>query len=264
MVRVDNDPTKTIAVPFIICAGVRTGGTYLAHSLSNHPQVFCDRGESMHRLSVWRSRASQVDGWLLLHLLTHQEGYHASGFRMVYSQARPLISHILKEHCKVIMLRRENVLRQSVSWLYHQMVRKGMIEYFPVHTFDETDAPAMVTLQPDQVLKWCRQFENAHIEMTEQLKSLPQLQVEYAQMVGGEGETSPKMNRGVSFEICDFLGVDKKIMSCDLKRVHQHPLHALIKNWQDVVNVIQDSEYARFLEDETNWKKKGKRWVKEV
>jgi len=160
------------------------------------------------------------------------------------------------------MLRRENVLRQSASWLYHQMVRKGMIPYFPVHTFDETE-PKKAQLNPDEVVKWCGQFERSHQEMTEALSSLPQLQVEYAQMVGGEGETSPKMVKSVAYEICDFLGVDRKTLSCDLKRVHSHPLRAMLTNWDDIEKAVQDSEYARFLEDEYKWVQKGDKWVKE-
>ena len=161
------------------------------------------------------------------------------------------------------MLRRKNVLRQSVSWLYHQMIRKGMIDYFPVHTFDETGQPARVSLNPEQVIKWCRQFEQAHLDMKEALKSLQQLDVEYAEMVGGEGETSPKMHKGVAFQICDFLGVDKKVLSCDLKRVHSHPLHSFLTNWSEIETALCDTEYARFLEDEAGWVQKGNKWVKE-
>jgi len=51
---VDNDRTKGLALPFLILAHVRTGGTFCAHALSNHPQVYCDRGETLHHLSAWR------------------------------------------------------------------------------------------------------------------------------------------------------------------------------------------------------------------
>jgi LPS sulfotransferase NodH len=264
MVRVDNDPTKTVAQPYLIVSGVRTGGTYLAHSLSNHPQVFCDRGESMHRLSIWRNKARQVDGHLLLHLLTHQEGYHASGFRMVYSQARPLIPYIIKERCKVIMLRRENVLRQSVSWLFHQMVRKAIVPYFPVHSFKEVKIPKQAEIRPEAILKWCRTFEQAHYDMVDALDALDLIEIEYSKMVGGEGETQPKMSRAISYKICGFLGVKKQILGCDLKRVHSHPLKAILKNWNDVEEAVKESPYARFLDDENKWTKKGTKWIKEA
>ena len=50
---VQNDRTKNLARPAVVIASVRSGGTYLAHCLSNHPQVFCDRGESLHHDSLW-------------------------------------------------------------------------------------------------------------------------------------------------------------------------------------------------------------------
>jgi len=84
MPKIDNDPTKRIAKPFIILANVRTGGTFLAHCLSNHPEIHCDRGETIHHGSIWRKRATATPFADLFYLLLRQEGYHASGFRMIY------------------------------------------------------------------------------------------------------------------------------------------------------------------------------------
>jgi len=48
----ENDLTRN-PVKFMIIAGVRSGGTLLAHSLDSHPLIFCARGEPMHARSEW-------------------------------------------------------------------------------------------------------------------------------------------------------------------------------------------------------------------
>jgi hypothetical protein len=259
--KVDNDPTKTTAKPFLIIAGVRCGGTFLAHSLSNHPDVFCDRGESMHEHSLWRQH--KVDAIKLLRLLTHQEGYLASGFRMVYSQAfnkqvwRAIVE--LKPH--VIHLTRKNVLRQAASFLYQRRVRAGKIDYYPVHTFKETGAPKPIAFDPAALIRTCQQFENGNLAVARNLRSakIPTLNVEYSNMLS-EGVTQPMASADVTLAICNFLGVSDYPLTCSLKRVHSHPLRSFISNWADVEEAIANSDFSEHLAHEMRWVKDGGKW----
>ena len=262
MPKIDNDPTKKVAKPFLIIASVRCGGTYLAHSLSNHPSVYCDRGESMHEHSLWRQ--NKVTAMKLLHLLTHQEGYKASGFRMVYSQA--LSKHVWRwirgAKPNIIHLSRRNILRQATSLVFHRMVRRGDVEYYPVHTFKQTKPPK-VTILPDVILKACKELDHANRSVAKHLEKvkLNVLPVEYSQMVGGEGMTTPFVTAEVGKKICNHLGVCEYPLSCELKRVHQHPLKAMLENWSDVEAVVAHSEFAECLADEMNWELVRGRWT---
>jgi len=86
------------------------------------------------------------------------------------------------------------------------------------------------------------------------------LTIEYAEMVGGEGNTAPIISLEVARRICMHIGVCEYPLSCELKRVHQHPLKAMIENWQDVELVIANSEFAQYLEHEMAWRNVGGKW----
>jgi LPS sulfotransferase NodH len=262
MPKVDNDPTKTAAQPFLIIAGVRCGGTYLAHCLSNHPSVFCDRGESMHRHSLWRQH--KIPSQELLHILLNQEGYRASGFRMVHSQAfsKHVWRYIVNTKPNIIHLTRDNIVRQATSLIFHRMVRAHKIPFFPVHTFKETKPPDKVTMSPELVLKTCRELArqkaSAHSRMAN--AGLKILTVEYGDMVGGEGVTQPIINLETGQRICIHLGVSEYPLACDLKRVHQHPLRVMIRNWRGVEAAIAKSEFVEHLKHEIAWYPQGGEW----
>ena len=73
MPKVENDETKYLARPAVLIASVRSGGTFLAHCLSNHPQIFCDRGESLHYRSLWHTHLT-TNRAKLIYCLTHMLG----------------------------------------------------------------------------------------------------------------------------------------------------------------------------------------------
>jgi hypothetical protein len=262
MPKIDNDPTKHAASPFLVIAGKRSGGTYLTHCLSNHPQVFCDRGEAMHHLSVWR-RALSVENVLLT--LTHQEGYQASGFRMVYVQAfNPRVIKVISEiGPRVIWLTRDNKLRQGASMALNRAIRAQRAEYHPVHTFNDVKPP-LQTVAPEIILKNCRMAVQEDAKAARMLVNLrvDYINVKYADLVGGEGLTNRCIPEEVGLRLCEFLGVYNFPLHCDLKRVYPVPLRAMFANWKEIYTAVKDSEFALYLEDEAHWTKEGEKWLR--
>lgn len=263
MTRIDNDPTKGIAKPFVLIAHVRSGGTMLAHVLSDHPEIHCDRGESLHHLSLWRRQLPHVEANRMLHILLHQEGYLASGCRLNYTQAfhQRVWRYLVKQGVPVIHLTRENHLRQGISFAYHQAVRGKQVPYHPVHTFVEVEPP-QVELSPEYLLGHCRQIAEQEKRARKRLEkfSFEVLDLSYADLTGGEGTTVRCIEREAASKICEFLGVRVLRMCCDLKRVHGHPLHAWFTNWAKIEKAIEASEFAAFLEDE-KWRLVDGRWA---
>ena len=262
MPKIDNDETKHIAQRFIIVAQKRSGGTYLTHCLSNHPQVFCDRGESVHHASVWRRGRVPADA--VYKILTDQEGYRASGFRMVYSQAFDVelwkLTQALKP--KVIWLTRENKLRQAVSILVNQKIRKGRAEYFPVHTLEETGKPPRYTIQPHVIIDAIGGIiaEDKRAIKRISAAQLDYLPLTYGEMVGGEGVTEPCMHDDAAVKACEFLGVNRLSLCCELKRVHSHPLRAMLANWDAIESALMETPYKRWLADEGRWFFENGKW----
>lgn len=263
MTKVDNDETKRTAQPFVIIAGRRTGGTYLTHCLSNHPQIYCDRGESIHHDAVWRRH---IPPRKIVYVLTHQEGYHASGFRMVYDQAfhKNVWPQILRIKPKVLWLTRENLLRQGTSIAINRLVRMDKIAYFPVHSFEEPQTPRY-TIDPAHILKWCHYAAEQDRRAAKRFidAGLDYLPLTYEQLVGKLGVTQPCLLHGAQERVCGFLGVRSIELCSDLRRVHRHPLAAMFKNWKQIKRAIARSEWAHWLAQEDKWYQNEKgRWAK--
>lgn len=231
--RIDNDRTKGLALPFLILAHVRTGGTFAAHALSNHPEVYCDRGETLHHLSAWR-RAG-VPAVKALETIWNMDGYRASGFRAIYRQAfhREIWPRILAHGPSIIHLVRRNVTRQGVSFGYQQMVRAGKLPFHPVHTFKEK-TPAPVTVDPADIVNYALKVRREMWDGQARLAGYtgPVLQVAYEDMVG-DG-TAQEMAPKVAARIEAFLGIREVPLPADLRRDFPVPMEAWFSNWPAV------------------------------
>ncbi len=256
MPKVENDETKNTAQPFVIVAQKRSGGTYLTHCLSSHVDIFCDRGESVHHASLWTRNIR--DTITIMKVLLNQEGYFASGFRMVYSQAfesrRWKFLNSTKPKPKVILLTRNNVLRQGVSIALNTRIRKGKFAYYPVHAFDTPDLPKW-QLDPKVIISTCRKIVIEDKRAAKKVKKFDVLPLTYTDLVGREGETQPKIIEETGKQICNFLGVQYEPLYTRLKRVHSHPLRAMFENWTEIEAAVKETEFAKHLEEEANWYK---------
>jgi hypothetical protein len=243
---VENDATKFTARPAVIIAGVRTGGTFLAHCLSNHPDIFCDRGESLHHGSVWSTNLG-ADPVKLLHCLTHMQGYRASLCKLIYSQAfAPNIwSYLVETFPRVIWLTRDNTIRQAVSEMMVQMGRRGEIAR-PAHSLEPV-APLRVELSAESILASARNLVAAD-ELAggklEKMRSV--LPLTYEQITRGQYRLSEEVGK----EVCDFLGVRYVPMACELRRINAQPLSEMLLNWNDASPILRTSEFFACLEGE--------------
>lgn len=260
--RIDNDETKDVALPFIILAHVRTGGTFCAHALSNHPQIFCDRGETMHHRSMWRKYAGMKPG-KLCRFLWNQTGYQASGFRLIYRQAfhRRVWPVIEEERPHVIHLQRRSLIRQALSQAYQQRVRAGALKYHPVHSFEEKKPPKQA-MQVEQALHFVRKLQKWRKQGRQRMAHYegPVLDVWYEDMVAHTGGSAPAMNKVMAKDICEFLEVDGLLhLPVDLKRDFPVPTPQMFSNWGEIERVLRNEGYGKYVDYELNyWREKVK------
>ena len=260
--RIENDETKGVASPFIILAHVRTGGTFCAHALSNHPQIFCDRGETFHHNSMWRKHVDMKPG-RLCHFLWNQTGYQASGFRLIYRQAfHERVWPVIKDYApKIIHLQRHSLIRQALSNGYQQWVRAGKGEYFPVHSFQEAMPPKQ-TLPIKRALYHVCKIQKEHKIAKQRMmryKGLV-LDVWYEDMVDHTGGSASAMEGAVAREICEFLKVRNLLtLPVDLKRDFPVPTPEMFANWDEIEKMLRKEGFGQEVEQELGyWEEKGK------
>ncbi len=235
--------------PAVIITLQRTGGSFLAGCLSNHPDIFCERGEPLAHRSQWAGAAP--DEVARLHLILSLQYYKVAMCKLINNHAfRPEIWEYLttqKPPVKVLYLKRENVLDQAISHEINAGKRLGTVAGHPTHAFTEVDPPPCY-LDPDGVFKRCEDEMGRYYYAESKLSksNLPVMGLSYEEITaGGNASQIPEQ---VGRRICGFLGVDYAPLAYSMRKVHRQPWRNTITNWPDIVRRIQETDYEQYLE----------------
>lgn len=252
---------RDVPQPAIIISQARSGSTFLTHCLSNHPDIFCCRGEPMHTRSVWSQTLHQpdsesIDRWRefigidLLHCLLHQQFYAVSMCELTRRQAfRHFWEYLIRTQPKIILLSRENVIRQVIEIKLAKMHKQGKIQQPAITMVSSPEV--RVRLAPQFVLRRAQGYREATVRTHERCQVFENLlEVTYANIVGGERRDATSIAAPTSMRICTFLGVPPFTMSCRLRAINPRPLRDILLNWDEVQKAVAQSELAYCLEDE--------------
>ncbi len=235
--------------PAMIIANLRTGGTFLCHCLSNHPDIFCVRGEPLHHKNIWRKMAK--DPVNILKCVMGQHHYLVSMGKITYSQGfnEDIWPYLVKSQPRVIWLYRENLIRQAVSLMLVKLYHKGLSSQ-PVHSFLDQD-PARAILNPGAVLDQVRALAQANAQAKKRMRQFEHmLPLTFADVVGGEMAKAHMLPEAAAQVICAFLGVERRRMISDLKRVNPYRHKDTLKKRADKRAVLENSEFKGMLGDE--------------
>jgi predicted nuclease of predicted toxin-antitoxin system len=249
-----NHPLLSLATPMVIVAPVRAGGTFLSHCLSNHPDIYCDRGEPLRQASGWRAftRENRAE---LLTVLASQTGYRVSGFKLTYDQAfqDDVQAWLATTKPRVIWLRRENLLRQAISQIVNRAVREGALQRAQ-HSFGAV-AIEPVAIEPADAIRYLVHFGRQNKAAEKLLAELTVLPVTYEEITANRehGYEAQELNPEAGARICEFLGVPYAPMPTRLVRIHAGPISSLVSNWQELRVALLDAGYAAVVAGERQW-----------
>lgn len=240
------------AQPAIVIAHTRSGGCWLMHCLSSHPDISCPRGEPLLPASNYRRAFPKATDTDILTCVGNPEQYRIGIAKVTYNQLTPGIEKWIDDHkAPVIHLTRRNIVRVVVSQMITGMAVTNRVDHV-AHSFKRPD-PVCVHLSPNRVLHLCKRMVNRKVAMMKKLGKYQALHVDYAEMVGGEGNQAAEMDPVIGADICDHLGIQRKVMTAQLKRVNGYPLHRIIKNWAELQYAVKHSKFAWCLDDEGNF-----------
>ena len=239
----ENDLTRN-PTKFMIIAGVRSGGTLLAHSLDSHPLIFCARGEPIHAKSEWR----YVGITQTLDVLTNMTGYIASGLKVQNDQLNYSViqTYLSENEIKIIRLTRENILHQAISAEINKLSREENLNV-PQHSFDLVE-PFKVILEPRRLLQVCETLRVSNLTASLILRRLNLIPfaLTYEQMTHGAVmiQEIPYVLTG---KLCEFLNTGRAQLHNYLYRIHSLPYSETILNWEELKEEISNSEYGKYL-----------------
>ena len=238
-----------MASPAVIITLQRTGGSWLAGCLSNHPNIFCTRGEPMATRSKWAGVAP--DETARLDLILSQQYYDVAMCKLINNHAfRPAVWKYLTTRTppvKVLFLERENILNQALSHEINAGRRLGTVAGHPTHIFNKAELPPC-RLDPAGVLARCEDEAGRYFLAESKLakSNLPILRLTYDEITGGEnaGEIPESEGR----RICSFLNVPYIPLGFSMRKVHWQPWRETVSNWKAIVDHLRGTEYEQFVE----------------
>lgn len=244
--------------PAVIITHTRSGGTFLSHCLSNHPQIAGERGEPLHWENMWQYEIPGIIDRVILKLTLEKQGYAVGLCKLCYAQvSADAWQYLTQNGAAIIHLVRENVLRAVVSYYATELSRTTeKYASYPVHTYQSCVPPRFAMLA-SLVLERCAELRTEQRAWATRLlgSGLPVMAITYAEMVGGEGHEAVAIPPDLTTRLCDFLGVERRGLSAATRRVNPAPLSAILTNWSEVQAQIASSEFAYCLKGEELWHK---------
>ena len=247
---------------FIIFTLPRTGSTLLSKSLNRHPEIFCD-DEIFHfsfrdyfspnqfrflKLSFLPKKINYVinfpitvlrlNGFLNKYYTNKSgENFKARGFKLMYYQTfymPGLIKYLKKNDVKVILLLRENILRNALSDLraratgiYHNQddneEQRSVLSKLNVDTISLKE-------KMDDIVR-----QNQKLEAI--VRDMDYIKIRYEDFA----EWNTTMNK-----ISDFLGVSHQEVSAGTKKLNPDSLQEMIENYSEVESWLKNNNYAEF------------------
>jgi len=228
--------------PFVLYSYIRTGGTFLAHCLDSHPDIFMPRHEPF-RAEEHTMRRVEGD---LMGLYWEQPGYVATGCKVTYSQATPEMWHYLGlKGGRIIHLTR-NPLQTVVSIQLRKQAQSAGADY-PTQRYERSDHVPRITVHPPDVRLAITNILEERTRLAPP-HGLPTFELTYDDITGGQDVSA--VQEGAARMLCRFLDVPYRPLTCRVRRVNPAPLSQVIVNWEELRRAFADSPYAEYLREE--------------
>lgn len=248
---------------FVIFTLPRTGSTLLSKSLNKHPEIFCD--DEIFHFSFRGYFSSNQFRFLKIRLLPKKvnyvinypftffklqgflnkyftnktgERFRARGFKLMYYQTfytPGLIEYLKKNDVKVILLLRENILRNALSDLrarstgiYHNQddnedLRSGLSKL-------NVDTQALKQ-KMDDIVRQNKKLEDI-------VHDMDYIKIRYEDFA----DWNTTMNK-----IADFLHVSRQLVAAGAKKLNPDALQDMIENYSEVESWLKTNNYAEFV-----------------
>lgn len=232
---------------FIIFAHWRTGSTLLADLLNSHSDITCER-EIL--LPFINSRIRKIIFPYLyikgrsVKAKTKVYGFNLKLYQLNYiltklhGDPKSFMINLHRRGWKIIHLKRINVLRQTISHLVSQSRKQWecYVNKPTIHTRIKIDC--------DSLIRQTRMNELFSAAEERLLDNIPHVTVDYGNVLSRSID-----HQRTADKIFKYLNLSSMPVKTKLERVSSEVLSDMIENYEDVVKCVNNTDYARFLED---------------
>lgn len=231
---------------FIVFAHYRTGGVLLADLLKSHSKIYCDIDIF---LPFYHSEFKKILFPLLyingrcLRPITNVYGCNLKLYQInklvtkFHGNCENLMFKLYKSGWKIIYLRRNNILNQSVSNLvahdrnqWHETKGKPLVR-------------SKVYISCEHLIREIKRNEQILAEEKKVLENLPHITLTYEDDLLKADKHQETLDR-----VFDYLGTDSVPVKTKYLRVSSDQMSDYILNYDQVVDCITKTKYVQFLE----------------
>lgn len=233
---------------FVIFAQTRTGSNLLKDLLNSHPKLYCD-GEILleftkstfkkvafpylYLYSKSTTRKTKVYGCnLKIDQLWDSPTYNISG------NPTKFMLKLHENDWKIIYIKRINILRQAISELI------AMSRNIWLTTEENCCADFKVYIDCKQLIQQIRWHKNLLLEEKNVLEKLPHLTIIYENNL-----LRSERHQETLDGVFNYLEINSVSVKTKLVRNSSDRMSDFIQNYEEVVKFIEQTEYAKFLND---------------
>lgn len=241
---------------FVIVSMQRSGSGWFETLLNSHPnvssngEIFSVRERRENISSVLRTLDRLYDmDWVTS--AAKNECTAAFGLKWMLNQGlmehhRDIVNYLNKRGAMVIFLFRRNTLRRLVSVLANNYDRrtKQLNGIHKSHVHSKEEAEILAKFKPKMdistLIPSIRDAERSMRTCLGHFSNTRHMILYYEDMIRDKNALS---------RVQEFLGVPVRKLSSKHVKIHTSPLPDLIANWEDVSEMLNGTEYGRFLDD---------------
>jgi len=244
---------NTDSTPFVVLTTQRSGSVLLVQALRSHSDVECyhEMFKRSHRherslnsyLEQSRARRSaryllpyQTSAAYLEELFSSQPQARAVGFKLMYNQLRrhPELWLLFKRReILVVHLIRANVLHTEVS-----AIRSRETGLF--HTREQGETKVLIDVPTQDLVKRLERRERSIRRHQRLLHGFSSLELSFESLVDDREQASDRL--------CDFLGVERRMLVTTWKKVAPADLADVVGNYGEVEQCLRDTRFGRLLD----------------
>ncbi len=226
---------------FVIFGHGRSGSTLLVQLLNNQPKIYCEEeilngrfyGEILFPSLCVKGRSAKFPSKVY--------GFKVKIYQLIEDQniePEKFILNLFRDGWKIINLKRNNLLRNEISTLVAYSRDKW-------HSTSESSLNnKKITIAPEQLLEGIERREIYQIKEQEILKNIDHIKVIY------EEDLLPAENHQKTCDrIFNYLGLDSVPVKTKLVKTTSNQLSDVIENYEEVVEKLSQTKYAKFLHD---------------
>jgi Sulfotransferase family len=247
---------------FVIFTLPRTGSTLLSKSLNRHPEIFCD-DEIFHfsfkgyfspnqfrflKIPLLPKKINYIVNYPVTYVrltgflnkyFTNKptENFKARGFKFMYYQTLympGLITYLKKNNIKVILLLRENILRNALSDL---RARSTGIYHHQDNNEEERSGLSKLSVDIPVLKQKMDDIVQQNKKLEAIVSDMDYIKVRYEDFA----DWNKTMNR-----VSDFLHVSQQEVVAGAKKLNPDTLKDMIANYAEVENWLKQNNFIEF------------------